>query len=211
MPSPDIVKCMATFVEWFFYTSSPVQTDATLADQDALLREFNELKAPFVDVSPSSLNFPKFHSLQHFSETTKRFGTPDNADTEVTEHQHRVDVKIPYRRTNKRNALAQVIRFVERRGAFENKLDHLSMSETKKTAPSITVNFRKLSGHITNEPIGIDEASKRFEIPELELAVQTFFHDLKFPGTGHRHRVSKKKFPRLSDPRVYKLLFFCSS
>src|SRR5215469_13706447 len=88
-PSPDIVKCMATFVEWFFYASSPVQTDATLADQDALLKEFNKLKSPFLEVSPSSLNFPKFHSLQHYSESTKRFRTPDNADTEVTEHQHR--------------------------------------------------------------------------------------------------------------------------
>ena len=95
LPSHEATLCLATFVEWYFYASSSIQTDKTLVDQDNLLFQFNDLKKLFANVLLSSLNFPKLHSLQHISESTKRFGTPDNADTEITEYQHRVEVKIP--------------------------------------------------------------------------------------------------------------------
>ena len=98
----------------------------TLADQDALLSKFNKLKEQFVEISPSSLNFQKMHSLQHVTESTRIFGTADNTDTETTEHQHRLDVKLPYQRTNKRDLLAQVVKFVERRTAFEDKLGYIA-------------------------------------------------------------------------------------
>jgi len=94
--SLSVVKCLTIFVEWYFYASSPVQTEKTLADQDMLLSQFNELKEQFAEISLSLLNFEKLHSLQHISESTRTFGTPDNADTEITEHQHRMEVKIPY-------------------------------------------------------------------------------------------------------------------
>ena len=134
--SPSVVKCLTTFVEWYFYASSPVQTEKTLADQDILLSQFNELKEQFAEISLSSLNFEKFHSLQHISESTRTFGTPDNADTEITEHQHRMEVKIPYRRTNKRDPLSQVVKFVERRTALEDKLDHITTSKFVDTSSS---------------------------------------------------------------------------
>ena len=84
--SPSVVKYLTTFVDWYFYASSPVQTEKTLADQDILLFQFNELKEQFTEISPSSLNFEKLHSLQHISESTQTFDTLDNADTEITEH-----------------------------------------------------------------------------------------------------------------------------
>ncbi len=204
LPSPEIVRCLATFVQWYFYASSPTQTEKTLMDQDALLSQFNELKGPFAEVSPSSLNFPKFHSLLHVSESTRRFGTPDNADTEITEHQHRVEVKTPYQRTNKRNPLPQVIKFVERRTAFENKLDHIVNADKSMDTPRspITENHRYLSAAISGEAIHIDEGSRMFGIHDLELATQTFFHDLEYTGKGHHHRVNRRNLPKLSNPMV---------
>lgn len=202
LPSPEIVRCLATFVEWYFYASSPIQTEKTLADQDALLSQFNKLKVPFADVSPSSLNFPKMHSLLHVSESTRRFGTPDNTDTEITEHQHRIDVKQPYRRTNKRDSLFQVIKFVERRTAFEDKLNYIFSNNMSVDTSKTSEDFRHLSGVVFGGPIHIDEVSEIFGIRQLELAVQSFFHDLEFPGTGYRHRVNRRNLPRLSDQMV---------
>jgi hypothetical protein len=187
LPSSEITKCLATFVEWYFYASSPIQTEKTLVDQDALLSQFDNLKQPFVDISPSSLNFPKLHSLQHISESTRWFGTPDNADTEITEHQHRIEVKTPYRRTNKRNPLPQIVKFVERRTALEDKLNSMLTNDNHKDTPSITESYRHLSGKISEGVIHINEASKLFHIRDLELATCTFFHDLE---SGNR--VNKK-------------------
>ncbi len=202
--SSDVITCLATFIEWFFYASSPIQTEKTLADQNTLLSQFNELKWPFAEASPSSLNFPKLHSLIHIAESTKRFGTPDNFDTEITEHQHRVEVKVPYQRTNKRDPLPQIVRFVERRTAFEDKLEHIHKS-ANTSKPPITDKYRHLSSPIPEGVIDIDVASDLFKIGGLKLATQTFFHDLEFASVskqGYRHRVSKKNLPKLSNQKV---------
>ena len=174
-----------------------------MADQDTLLSQFDELKVPFTNISPSSLNFPKLHSLQHISEATKRLGTPDNFDTEVTEHQHRTDVKIPYQRTNKRDPLPQIIKFIERRTALEDKLDYIRWNESSNLSILLeTTNQRQLSGKIFDKPVSIKEISRMFGYPKLELAIQIFLHDVKFPGTGYRHRVNRRNLPKLSNPDV---------
>jgi len=212
LPSTKVTKCLVAFIEWYFYASSPVQTEKTLEDQDALLAQFDKLKGPFADISPSSLNFPKFHSLQHISESTRRFGTPDNADTEVTEHQHRTDVKKPYQRTNKRNPLAQIVKFVERRTALEDKLGHRSTginSSNITKRPSLTDDYRRLSG--PSGKFHIKEASNVFNIGDLELATQTFFHDIKFDGKGYRHRVNRKNLTRLTNPKVGLTVYYWQS
>jgi hypothetical protein len=202
LPSPEVTKCLATFVEWYFYASLPIQTEKTLADQDELLSQFNNLKGPFAEVSPSSLNFPKLHSLQHISDSTRKFGTPDNTDTEITEHQHRIDVKTPYQRTNKRDPLPQVVKFVERRTALEDKVDYISAVDSKSTDTVITEHYRHLGGKISEGTIHISEAAKLFNVGDLELATRTFFHDLEFTGKGYHHRVNKKNLPSLSNPMV---------
>ncbi len=149
------------------------------------------------------MNFPKLHSLSHISESTRKFGTPDNVDTEITEHQHRIDVKAPYRRTNKRDPLPQVVKFVERRTAFEDKLGHIRTTDTSANTPRpIMENYRHLSSAIPGGAIHINEASKLFNICDLELAVQTFFHDLRYTGEGYRHRVRKRNLPKLLNPMV---------
>lgn len=178
-PSQNIVKFLAKFVEWYFYTSSPIQTEETLRDQDALLSELNKLKVPFAEVSPSSLNFPKFHSLQHYSEWTRMFGTPDNFDTEITEHQHRIEVKLPYQRTNKREPTSQIVKFVERRTALDNKLELTNKKIVNNEEPTVSTNFRHLGSRIPEGPLNIIEASKMFNIPNLERDIRIFFNDEK--------------------------------
>src|SRR3954447_13811737 len=134
---------MVSFIEWFFQASSPLQSDETLAYQEEQLQKFNQLKNVFAEVSPSKLNFPKMHSLVHIAESTRWFGTADNADTEITEYQHHVEVKLPYRRTNKREPLPQVVKFVERQTALEEKLDAMGMASfTHTKCPQINHKYR---------------------------------------------------------------------
>ena len=136
-------------------------------------------------------------------EATKRFGTPDNFDTEVTEHQHCTDVKIPYKRTNKRDPLPQIVKFVERRMALQDKLDYIASNKSANSPGSSGIHKSiQLSGRMFARVIPINEISRSFGYPKLELAIQTFFHDMKFPGAGHRHRVNRKNLPRLLNPNV---------
>ena len=102
---------------------------------------------------------------------------------------------------------------MDRRTAFENKLDHISTGSDKsgKTLrPLITESYRHLSSVISEGIIYITEASKLFNIGDLELATWTFFHDLEYSGTGHHHRVNRKNLPRLSNPMISLLVYLVS-
>ena len=50
------------------------------------------------------------------------FGTPDNFDTEYTEHQHIADAKDTYKKTNKVNPVQQMVKHIECRTALQLKL-----------------------------------------------------------------------------------------
>ena len=81
-----------------------------------------------------SLDLPKLHSLHHYDEKIKMFGTPDNFDTDYTENRYIVDAKQPYRKTNKVNYIKQMTRHVQHRMTVELKLQYLEIiSTTPKT------------------------------------------------------------------------------
>src|SRR4051812_32998449 len=87
----------------------PVQTDKSLDQAEKLLKDFDNLKETFSDVEGCSEAFPKLHSLAHYIPRIRTWSTPDNYDTEYTEHQHIADAKQPYRRTNKNSPLGQMV------------------------------------------------------------------------------------------------------
>ena len=99
---------------------------------------------------------------------------------------------------------------MERRTALEDKLESVFNKPIDTSQTLITETSRWFSGAIFKEAIPIDEVSTLFEVRELELAIQTYFQDLEFPGTGYCHRVSRKNLPRLSDPMVNIYIFFSS-
>ncbi|KAF9037930.1 hypothetical protein BJ165DRAFT_1416773 [Panaeolus papilionaceus] len=69
-------------------------------------------------------NIPKFHSLLHYVESIKTFGTTDNYNTEMFERLHIDYAKNGWRASNKRNAFPQMIQYLTRQ---ENKLVKLSV------------------------------------------------------------------------------------
>ena len=100
------------FLEFFYGVSLPVQTDATIRKLHEDVRRLNETKAAFISASPSQLKFHKWHSIVHVGAAIKEIGTPDNVDTEMTEHQHISDNKICYRRSNKKDIQPQFAKHI---------------------------------------------------------------------------------------------------
>ena len=72
-----------------------------------------------------SLKLPKIHSLIHYTHLIKLLGTPDNFNTEVTEHQHIADCKVPYRLCNKRDPAKQMVKFISCWGVLSAKHEFL--------------------------------------------------------------------------------------
>src|SRR5215469_15744319 len=136
------MSAIRSFIEWYMLISLPVQTATSLDHADTYLAEFDKQKNVFTKAG-CSLGFPKLHSLQHYSERVRMFGTPDNFDTEYMEHQHISDAKDAYKRTNKVNHVQQMVQYVERRSALEMKCQFL---DTFKNSSSSAPTFQNSVG-----------------------------------------------------------------
>ena len=75
--------------------SSPVQSETLLEHATELPKSFDDCKDEFQNVG-CSVDLLKIYSLQHYNQQIREYGTPDNFDTEYTEHQHISDAKDPY-------------------------------------------------------------------------------------------------------------------
>ena len=93
--------------------SLPIQSEASLEHTAKFLEGFNDYKEEFRSIG-YSVDIPKIHAMQHYDQRVRDYGSPGNFDTEYTEHQHIQDAKDPYRASNKRNLVTQMLRFVHR-------------------------------------------------------------------------------------------------
>ena len=198
----DGITAIRSFVNWFMLISLPIQSEISLKDASEFLKAFDQYKEAFREVSGCSLNIPKIHSLQHYEQKIRNFGTPDNFDTEYTEHQHIIDTKQPYRRTNKRDPLPQMIKHVQRRMVLENKWLYLDSLRTPTSVPE-PVNRCSLGSRVKDCPILISSANSKYLLNDLELSLRIFLHNrLYMDGKGIYHRVKKRKLPELNDSQV---------
>lgn len=73
-----------------------------------LIRQTKELMtAHFVQYSPSSLNFPKFHDLEHLCDSIEDYGMVYNASAQAEECSHIENSKSTYRQTNRKNDVSK--------------------------------------------------------------------------------------------------------
>lgn len=67
----------------------------------------------FADYSPSQCRIPKLHVLRyHVIHAIRRYGALNGMSTETYETLHKDNVKHPYRMTNKKNYITQMIKTV---------------------------------------------------------------------------------------------------
>src|ERR1035441_3450356 len=126
-----------------------------------------------------SLDLPKLHSLHHYDEKIKMFGTPDNFDTEYTENRHIVDAKQLYRKANKVNYIKQMTKHVQHQMAVELKLQYLEIvSPNPKTVPA--QHQCQEGAWVPKCPIHISTVEHNYRVQGLEHGVQAYLHDCSF-------------------------------
>ena len=105
------MSAIRNFIQWYMVITLPVQSQDSLVHAQSYLKKFDDSKDIFAKAG-CNLNLPKIHSLQHYEERVLMFGTPDNFDTEYTEHQHITDAKYAYRKINKVNPIPQIVKYI---------------------------------------------------------------------------------------------------
>ncbi|TFK86346.1 hypothetical protein K466DRAFT_576448 [Polyporus arcularius HHB13444] len=111
-----LVRAVRAILDFLYLSQYPAHTSDTLGQLRAALVRFHENKSVFVDLGiRTHWKLPKLHSLDHYADSIKLFGTTDNSDTQHTERLHIDFAKNAYRATNRKDEFRQMTVWLERR------------------------------------------------------------------------------------------------
>ena len=112
MPS-DVVKCISAFLEFCYIARRNTITSDALEQLKSALKRFHDYRKFFVGTAAIKGNFvslPRQHSLVHYFRSIELFGSPNGICSSITESKHIKAVKEPWRRSNRYQAIIQMLR-----------------------------------------------------------------------------------------------------
>ena len=214
-----LIRSTRALLDFLYLAQYPVHTSETLQLLRQSLHDFHANKRVFVELGiREDFNLPKLHSLVHYVESIKLFGTTDNYNTEYTERLHIDLAKDAYRATNHRNEYAQMTIWLERK---EKILWHQSYLEwhlgnkTRVTAhpPSMTYNgVLTLTKWPSRRAVDFDEIVTKYGAVFFREALRQYLVLSKHPGpelnrNQLEHAILYMELPFTSVPVYHKLKF----
>jgi hypothetical protein len=105
-------KAILDFISLAQYGS---HDDVTLGYMDAALKAWEKNRHFFIEARVrADFDIPKFHSLLHYLQCVRDFGTTDNYNTEMFERLHIDFAKKGWRASNKKDAVPQMVKWLQR-------------------------------------------------------------------------------------------------
>ncbi|KAG8720731.1 hypothetical protein FRC09_009074 [Ceratobasidium sp. 395] len=121
-----IARMVRALLVFSYLAQSAQLTDIDLAEMDKALEAFHRAKlvlkngaAKIVKADSGFDRLAKLHMLGHYRRDICQLGTPDGYSSETPEHLHILYVKIPWRMSNRRDPLPQMIQYVRHLEALE--------------------------------------------------------------------------------------------
>ncbi|KAG6839623.1 hypothetical protein C0991_000856 [Blastosporella zonata] len=98
-------------MEFCYLVCLPVLDKDNLAKIDSCVANFHFTHTIFEDIGvcPGGISLPRQHSLVHYWHLIQEFGAPNGLCSSITELAHIKAVKEPWRRSNRYNALGQML------------------------------------------------------------------------------------------------------
>ncbi|KAI0070656.1 hypothetical protein K474DRAFT_1687360 [Panus rudis PR-1116 ss-1] len=107
---PAMVRAISAFMEFCYLVRRDVIDEDTLDKMEEALATFHRERAIFQEVGVVlGFSLPRQHALKHYRYMILMFGAPNGLCSSITESKHIKAVKEPWRRTNKYEALGQML------------------------------------------------------------------------------------------------------
>lgn len=121
---PKFVRLIRELLEFSYLAHGAQISEVQLTEMKRALVAFHDAKKVLVDMDmvtgANAFNrIAKLHMIGHYAQDIRELGTPDGYSTKTPEHLHIVYVKIPWRMSNRRNPMPQIIKYVRRTEALE--------------------------------------------------------------------------------------------
>ncbi|KAH9913704.1 uncharacterized protein BXZ73DRAFT_92935 [Epithele typhae] len=106
----DVVQCVKTFLDFCYIARRPSHDSNSIHAMEELLVRFHDLRTVFKDAGVrDDFELPRQHALVHFPRMIRQFGSPNGVCSTITESKHIPAVKKPWRESNRRNPLEQIL------------------------------------------------------------------------------------------------------
>ncbi|KAG6905029.1 hypothetical protein DXG01_005543 [Tephrocybe rancida] len=108
---PQMVRTIAAFMEFCYLVRRSVIDEDDLVAIDDALATFHRERVIFEHegVRPDGFSLPRQHSMVHYRHLIQEFGAPNGLCSSITESKHIKAVKEPWRRSNRYEALGQML------------------------------------------------------------------------------------------------------
>ncbi|KAI9067436.1 hypothetical protein FKP32DRAFT_1672995 [Trametes sanguinea] len=107
----QMIQALSAFLEFCYLVRRNVITTQTLLQIEDALARFHRDRIIFEEagVRLDGISLPRQHSLIHYPRLIQQFGAPNGLCSSITESKHIKAVKEPYRRSNRYEALGQML------------------------------------------------------------------------------------------------------
>jgi len=130
MPTQGI-EAITALLDFIYLAQYPAHDSETLQYLKDALDQFHKNREYFIKTGVrTDFNIPKFHSLLHYIEAIKLFGTTDNYNTEMFERLHIDFAKHGWRASNQRDEFPQMIRWLSRQEKITGFEFHMKKNNT---------------------------------------------------------------------------------
>lgn len=110
-----MVQCLAAFLDFCYIVRRSELGVKDLKDAETALAAFHLHREVFrAKVRPTGFSLPRQHALCHYVRMIQEFGAPNGLCSSITESRHITAVKRPWRRSNRYNALGQMLLTIQR-------------------------------------------------------------------------------------------------
>jgi hypothetical protein len=120
-----MIQTFRAFLEFCYIARRNVITEDSLRELRDALTRFHQSRKIFetVGVRTDGFSLPRQHSLSHYYQLICMFGAPNGLCSSITESKHIKAVKQPWRRSNRYNAIGQML-------LTNQRLDKLAAART---------------------------------------------------------------------------------
>ncbi|KAH7917163.1 hypothetical protein BV22DRAFT_1026888 [Leucogyrophana mollusca] len=107
----QLVRCLRSFLDFCYLVRRSELGEDTLHQAENALRSFHEEREIFKTsgIRPTGFSLPRQHSLVHYLRLIQEYGAPNGLCSSITESRHITAVKRPWRRSNRFEALGQML------------------------------------------------------------------------------------------------------
>ncbi|KAE9403476.1 hypothetical protein BT96DRAFT_1016915 [Gymnopus androsaceus JB14] len=106
----EMMKCLSSFMDFCYLVRRSDINEDTLKAIESSLQAFHHYREIFrASGVREHFSIPRMHSMVHYPLCITDFGSPNGLCSSITESRHITAVKKPWRRSNRYNALSQIL------------------------------------------------------------------------------------------------------